>query len=364
MIHYSKNPVSSENIPPKVTTLLEEGINQFIVIKDGHIVGSNLESVEGLYIDTFDNALTEQSDLFSKIDMLNSNQSDAYKYTMEEANSGLVISVKRNFNILEHIHVFILQEEHDLVHNTIINVEESSRLKVTEYYCNINPSSINLVSHYLVNENAELNYTSVNLFDPKAVISIIREGFVNRYGNLKLNHAEVSDSITDVYTNVSLLEPHAVSTVKTVALTNETQNARFEQNVQHFAKETEGYIENYGVSSDESCLVFEGIGKIHKGMKQSVARQKNKGIILSPKARLDANPLLLIDEYDVIASHGAAIGQIDEQQLYYLMSRGLSRVDAERLIIGGFLSPILTALESDAIKDAFLESVERKTKAF
>lgn len=364
MLHYAKNPISNENIPKKVAALLEQGITQYIILKDGHVVGSDLDLVDGLYIKSFDDALSDQKDLINTIDFLNQNTSDAYNYVMDEANSGLVIRVKKNLNIEEQLHVFIIQEEHDLVHNTIISLEGNAHLKVTEYFCNINPASVNLVNHYLVDENAELNYTSVNFFDPKAVISIIREGFVNRYGNLKLNHAEVSDSITEVYTNVALQEPHAVSTVKTVALTSDVQNARFEQNVEHLAKETEGYIENYGVSSDESCLVFEGVGKIHKGMKQSIARQKNKGIILSEKARLDANPLLLIDEYDVIASHGAAIGQIDEQQLYYLMSRGLSKTEAERLIIGGFLSPILTALDNDAIKDAFLESVERKTKAY
>jgi len=364
MLHYVKSPISNETIPDKVAALLEQGIKQYIILKDGHIVGTDLNLTEGLYIDSFDNALNDQADVITKIELMNQNKSDAYNYVMEEANSGLVINVKRNLNIEDQLHVFVIQDEHDLVHNTVINLEANAHLKVTEYFCNINPASINLVNHYLVEENAELNYTSVNFFDPKAVISIIREGFVNRYGNLKMNHAEVSDSITEVYTNVALQEPHAVSTVKTVALTSDGQNARFEQNVQHLAKETEGYIENYGVSSDESCLVFEGVGKIHKGMKQSIARQKNKGIILSPKARLDANPLLLIDEYDVIASHGAAIGQIDEQQLYYLMSRGLSKPEAERLIIGGFLSPILTALDNDAIKDAFLESVERKTKAY
>ena len=78
-------------------------------------------------------------------------------------------------------------------------------------------------------------------------------------------------------------------------------------------------------------------------------------------SRLDANPLLLIDEYDVEASHGAAIGKIDEEQLYYLMSRGLTLKVAESLIISGFLSPVLNILSTDALKQDFIHKVETKT---
>ena len=95
-------------------------------------------------------------------------------------------------------------------------------------------------------------------------------------------------------------------------------------------------------------------------MKKSIAHQKNNGIILAKKAQLHANPLLLIDEFDVEASHGAAIGKIDDEQLYYLMSRGLTLQEAEKLIISGFLTPVLTLLDSDALKNNFIKKVESK----
>ncbi len=108
-------------------------------------------------------------------------------------------------------------------------------------------------------------------------------------------------------------------------------------------------------------MVFEGIGKINKNMKRSIARQSNKGIVLGENSRLEANPLLLIDEYDVVASHGASIGKIDDEQLYYLMSRGLSLKVAERLIISGFLSPVLKVLSTNMLKEDFISTVETKT---
>ncbi|MEC9485596.1 MAG: SufD family Fe-S cluster assembly protein [Candidatus Izemoplasma sp.] len=362
MIHYTKNPLIDETIPENIQPLIDEDIKQFIIIKDGHIIGKSVEQIAGVYVESFDEALSQKKTLLEQLEEAHHNPTDAYQYVKDNATSGVVVHVTKNTVVKDPLHVFIVQEEHDLVHNSIVICDDNSQLDYIEYFTNNVPGSNNIITQSFVGENAKLNYTTVNQFDQKSVLNIIRNGRVKRYGELVFNNAEVSDALSEITTNVQLVEPYAKSYVKTVAITNQHQEARFEQLVEHLAPHTEGYIENYGVSSDTSALVFEGIGKIHKQMKQSVARQQNRGIVLSRKARLDANPLLLIDEYDVVASHGAAIGKIDEEQLYYLMSRGLSKRNAERLIINGFLSPILDALDSDALKSVFVSSVERKTQ--
>jgi len=193
------------------------------------------------------------------------------------------------------------------------------------------------------------------------VLSVIRNSYISRYGRSLYSIAEVNDSTTDSKTNIFLQEQYASATTKTIAITNKEQSAKFTQLVKHNAPDTEGIIENYGVSNNNSALVFEGIGKINKNMKRSIARQQNRGIVLGDNARLDANPLLLIDEYDVEASHGAAIGKIDEEQLYYLMSRGLTHKNAQRLIISGFLSPVTSLLSTKELIEDFFMSVENKT---
>ncbi|MCF7925505.1 MAG: SufD family Fe-S cluster assembly protein [Candidatus Izimaplasma sp.] len=361
MVTYTKNPLINDTIPKTIESLIADDISHYLVIKDGHILAKDID-IEGLYIDNFDNALSDKIDVIQKIDDTKTDVSDAFKYVKENATSGIFVHVQKNTVIEPPLHVFVLQEEHDMVHNTIVVCDENSQLNYMEYYQNEQPSSNNIVNQAIVNENAKLTYTTMNLFTQKSVLDVNRQGLVKRYGTLTFNNAEVSDALSNVNTVVKLVAPYAKSYVKTVAITNQQQEARFEQLVEHLAQYTEGYIENYGVSSDTSALVFEGVGKIHKNMKHSIARQQNRGIVLSRKARLDANPLLLIDEYDVIASHGAAIGKIDEEQLYYLMSRGLTKRNAERLIINGFLNPILDALSSDKLKTLFIDSVARKTQ--
>jgi len=82
--------------------------------------------------------------------------------------------------------------------------------------------------------------------------------------------------------------------------------------------------------------------------------------MLSPKARGDANPILLIDEDDVTAGHAASVGQVNPEQVYYLMSRGISRQDAERLIIYGFLAPVVSEISVEAVRTQLQRLLERK----
>ena len=80
----------------------------------------------------------------------------------------------------------------------------------------------------------------------------------------------------------------------------------------------------------------------------------------SNNSTIKVMPVLLIDEFDVSANHGCAIGKIDEEGLYYLMSRGISKKDAEMLIIKGFLSPILNGLSNEEVKDELIKLQDSK----
>ena len=361
MESYELVPLKDNTIPSKINRLTKD-LTNYIIVKDGHIVKRALSTVfESIFVDSYSEALPDKLTVFLDTEYVNNVEDEAYKYNVENVNSGLLIHVPRNINITDTLHVFYIQENIDLVNNTRIVLENNSALTYFEYLYNESDSSINFVSNVVVKENAHLTYSGISNFNILSVVSVVRNAFVKRYGNAKYNIAEINDGTLESRTNIYLEEQYASATTKTVAITNKEQDANIRQLVEHNAPDTVGFIENYGVSNNNSTLIFEGIGKINKNMKRSVARQSNKGIVLGRKSRLDANPLLLIDEYDVVASHGAAIGKIDDEQLYYLMSRGLTLKVAERLIISGFLSPILQVLSTDALKEEFLNIVENKT---
>lgn len=363
MEHYEPKPLQNPDLPNPVRSLINNLAN-YLIIKDGHIVDRSIDpAYDRILIDTYDKVLPEHIDVFFQSEFVNEAAltDDAFDFNVKHCNSGLLIHVPKHVVTSAPIHVIYVQAHHDLVHNTRIVLEPNSEFQYFEYLYNEGSANINFVSNSVVKENAKLVYSGIANFHENATVTARRNSHVFRYGRSHYHIADVSNGDTDSIINLQLEERYAEGTAKTVAISDGIQTMRIQELIEHNAPETEGYIENYGVSNHASRLTFEGVGKINKHMKRAVARQSNRGIVLGEESRLDANPLLLIDEYDVEASHGAAIGKIDEEQLYYLMSRGLPIKIAERLIISGFLSPVLELLTTEELRIDFLRNVERKT---
>jgi len=150
---------------------------------------------------------------------------------------------------------------------------------------------------------------------------------------------------------VNLNGENARAMVNAIVVSNDQQQQTVDVHMTHYAPRSYGDMYNVGISNGYGRVTLNGIEKIEKGMKQANAFQTLKGIILSDFSMVDVNPILLIDEYDVKAGHGATVGKIEEQQLYYLQSRGLSKIDAEKLIIKGYIKPILDEINDQVLVD-------------
>lgn len=147
---------------------------------------------------------------------------------------------------------------------------------------------------------------------------------------------------------------------KLIAVTGDDQHVGLNNRVTNRGPHSTGLINQRGVVLDSSELIFNGIGQIIHGAHGSNAEQQNRLLMMSPAARGDANPILLIDENDVNAGHAASVGQVDAQQLYYLLSRGIPEHQAKRMVIRGFLSAVLTALPNRRLEDKMITILERK----
>ena len=119
-----------------------------------------------------------------------------------------------------------------------------------------------------------------------------------------------------------------------------------------------GNILQHGVILEKGTLTFNGIGHIIKGAKGADAQQESRVLMLSDKARSDANPILLIDENDVTAGHAASIGQVDPEDMYYLMSRGLDQATAERLVVRGFLGSVIVEIPVKEVRIEMIETID------
>ena len=116
-----------------------------------------------------------------------------------------------------------------------------------------------------------------------------------------------------------------------------------------------------GALKNKASAAYEGTVHVAKGAIRTSANQENRNLLLNPGAKADSVPILEIEASDIDkCSHGATVGQVDESQLFYLMSRGLSRKEAEELAVAGFFDPIIDAIPLQSLQDRLRAVVGEK----
>jgi Fe-S cluster assembly scaffold protein SufB len=118
-----------------------------------------------------------------------------------------------------------------------------------------------------------------------------------------------------------------------------------------------------GAATGESRASFEGLIQIDPGAQQTHTYLQIHTMMLSPKARLDAIPSVLVSADDVSASHGGTVGELDETAIFYMQSRGLDRASAVRVIVEGFFEPLVAELQDEALEELVRGRVAKKLAA-
>lgn len=216
------------------------------------------------------------------------------------------------------------------------------------------------VMEVFVGPGARVRVASVRHLAAGMTDVVYRRAVVARDGRIEWILGEMGSGNTISENATVLQEDGACADTKLVALAGGEQKASFTSRVVHIGRHTESTILAKGVIMDAATAVLNGITKIEKGATKANGEQAESVLMLSDKARGDANPILLIDEDDVKAGHAASVGKLDELQLYYLMSRGISREEAERLLIHGFLAPVVSEIPIAGVKERLQLVIERK----
>lgn len=200
-------------------------------------------------------------------------------------------------------------------------------------------------------DNQSLSSANVNLKEQVEV-----------FENTKITcaYVELSDNNVEANINFSLVGQNADALVRLAALSKGTENKHYTVTLDHLNPYTIGAMENYGVVKDKGSLILDGIGTIKRGNYKSSSHQVNKIIVFNDGCKAAANPYLYIDEYDVKAGHGASVGKIDEEHLYYLQSRGLTKQEAMHLITYGYFIPVMEFISNDALKEQFSDTLKEK----
>ena len=183
------------------------------------------------------------------------------------------------------------------------------------------------------------------------------KGKIGKFAEITVVFADFSKNLTKISSQIDLIEEGAKCDWKLATLSNNKDNKTFDISFKHVVEKTTSIMDNYGVARDESKIVFSGVSHITEGAKNSNAKQNAKIIVFDKNSQGVASPILKIDENEVQASHGAVVGQLNSDHMFYLMSRGLTHDEARMIITLGYLKPV-SAQFSDATQSLIENAIK------
>ncbi len=204
---------------------------------------------------------------------------------------------------------------------------------VSLYLENISKTALN----FEVEENANLKLTFI-LKEDNNEISL--GGIVKKEATFNIVFGDFSHSNSSLNSKIDLVEEKASSSIVFSSISYEKYKKKYVLNYNHFSKNTETILKGFGVSLNESEISVKGDSYIPKESIKSKASQDVKIILFDKESRGIASPILKIECDDIKANHACSIGSINNEHLYYLMSRGIDIDTVRKLIVLGYITPI------------------------
>ena len=141
------------------------------------------------------------------------------------------------------------------------------------------------------------------------------------------------------------------------------EHVDYDTTQEHAAPDTFSDLAFKGVLDDRARAVWRGVIRVDKGAQKTDAYQENRNLLLSANAQATPIPGLEIEANDVRCTHGATVGQVDRSQIFYLMARGLTKSEAERLIVRGFFEDVLERIASPEVRQRVSDAIEARLPA-
>jgi Fe-S cluster assembly protein SufB len=203
------------------------------------------------------------------------------------------------------------------------------------------------VVEIIVKEGADVRYTTIQNWSHNVYNLVTKRAVVHKDGRMSWIDANLGSKVTMKYPSVYLVGERAHGEVLSVAFAGTDQHQDAGAKMVHAAPNTTSLITSKSISRGEGRTSYRGLVKIYPGAKGSKSTVRCDALILDDTARSDTYPYMEIDEDDVTIGHEASVSKVGEEQLFYLMSRGLSESDATAMVVNGFIEPIVKTLPMD-----------------
>jgi Fe-S cluster assembly protein SufD len=272
----------------------------------------------------------------------------------------LLLYIPKGLRLSEPVYIQTQpKESQSLFTHVLVVADEGSEVNILhdqigEYgYLN---QAVEIVAKF----GAKVNYVSLQEFDPSSQAYILRRARVEDKAEVQWVNVEIGGGYTHSDTQTYLLGNGAKGSGLVLLFTDHNERLDTGILMEHEGERTVSDIIARGVLKGQSRCVYRVLSDIKHGAKDAVAYQKLKAALLSEEAKIETVPGLEIKESQVQAGHSAGISQVEEEQIFYLMTRGLSRQEATNLIIQGFFHPVLEKISPEGIKDRIKGVLDRK----
>lgn len=343
----------------------------FVTINSKQTVVKMPEALQkqGVIITDLFAALKEFPDLVMKslLKVIRPDEDLLAAYHAAFLNQGLLIYVPRNIQVTTPIHLTV---SHDRLtkgasnFHLLIVAEENSRLQIIDHLSSPSKQDNPLTNftEIIARANSEVHFSSLDHLAQSAPAYYQYRAAIKDHAKVEWAIGLMNECNTVGEVDSELVGEGAHANSQLIALTADNQQLGINNRVTNRSCHSQGLINQRGVALGNSRLIFNGIGQIIHGAHGSEAEQQNRLLMMSPHATGDANPILLIDENDVEAGHAASVGKINQDQLYYLLSRGIPKHQAQRMVIRGFLSAVITAIPDKDVRQEMVKILEGKLK--
>jgi Fe-S cluster assembly protein SufD len=276
---------------------------------------------------------------------------------------GLLVRVPKGVELERPLYVQVSSNGGSLFWRMVVVAEEGARFSLIEDYSSAGPDTLaytNAVVELFLESHAKIEYVSLQNLSRETWHFGRHKAWLERDSELDWVIGGFGSKRGKVWIENDLAGPGATSRVTGAYFADGNQHLDYDTFQEHMAPNTESDFAFKGALREEATAVWRGMIRVEEGAQKTNAYQENRNLLLSDKAHADSIPGLEIMANDVRCTHGATLGRINREELFYLMARGLSRAEAERLIVRGFFQDVLDRIELAPVREALGEALEAR----
>lgn len=275
-----------------------------------------------------------------------------------------VIRIPKETSVAEPIEIsFAANDGEAAFPHIVVIAEQGCKATLVETYASPGDGFTNAAVQIVVEDNAHLTHYRVQKESPEAFHVGTTEVTMGRGSYYNSTNVNLGGALSRHDIDLKFTEEGAEAYVDGLYMLNGSQHSDTHSVIDHLVPNCTSNQNYKGVLNDKSRAVFNGIVFVRENAHGTDAQQSNKNLLLSNDARVDTKPQLEIFNDDVKCSHGATVGQLEEEELFYLLTRGLPESLARNLLTYGFAEEIINKIDIDSIKDELDAAVLNRLNA-